>query len=309
MKAFQLIPLAFAATSILAAQEPAAPPAPPPSAAEQEPTGGGFRRVGEAPRSRAPEMRPTVLPDEITLPAGTIIALRVNDLLSSDRNQAGDQFTATLTQPIIGDGFVVARRGQMVAGRVAEAIRAGRAKGTSRLALELTEVQIADGQQVPVMTHLVQYAGGRSNGRDATAVGTTAGMGALIGAAASGGPGAGIGAAAGAAAAGLGVLLTRGRSTEVWPESQLTFRLTSPLRIHTERVPHAFLQIRQDDYEQPQQQLQRRPAPQSPSLWSGAYGYPYSYGYPMWGGPGLWFGSGSFYRGGYGGFGRVGRRR
>ena len=55
-----------------------------------------------------------------------------------------------------------------------------------------------------------------------TAVGTTAGMGALIGAAASGGPGAGLGAAAGAAAAGIGVLLTRGRSTEVWPEAQLT---------------------------------------------------------------------------------------
>lgn len=272
MKALTLISITFAAT-ILTAQEQAQPAAP----AEPQPSTGGFRRVGEAPRS---EMRPVVLPDQIVLPAGTIIALRVNDPLSSDRNQPGDQFTATLTQPVIGDGFVVARRGQMLAGRVAEAVRAGRAKGTSRLAIELTEMQVADGRQVPMVTQLVQFAGGTSKGRDATAVGTTAGVGAMIGAAAEGGAGAGIGAAAGAAAAGIGVLLTRGRATEIWPESQLTFRLVSPLTINTERAPHAFLQVRQDDYEQ-RQQLQRRPAQQPPTLWGG---------YPMWGGPGLWWG-------------------
>ena len=45
-----------------------------------------------------------------------------------------------------------------------------------------------------------------SQGRDATAIGTTTGIGAAIGAAAGGGTGAAIGAAAGAAAATIGVL-------------------------------------------------------------------------------------------------------
>lgn len=47
-------------------------------------------------------------------------------------------------------GVVIARRGQTVAGRVAEARKAGRAKGTSRLGIEITEVSLVDGEQLPV---------------------------------------------------------------------------------------------------------------------------------------------------------------
>ncbi len=36
----------------------------------------------------------------------------VNEPLSSDHNVSGDTFTATLTQPLIANGYVVARRGQ-----------------------------------------------------------------------------------------------------------------------------------------------------------------------------------------------------
>ena len=49
----------------------------------------------------------------------------MNQALSSDRNQEGDIFTATLTQPVVVNGVVVAQRGQTVMGRVAEATRPG----------------------------------------------------------------------------------------------------------------------------------------------------------------------------------------
>lgn len=232
----------------------------------------------------------------------------MNEPLSSDHNRAGDTFTATLAQPVVADGFIVARRGQTVAGRVAEAVKAGRAKGTSRLAIELTELGLADGQQMPVTTHLSEYTGGTSKGRDATALATTAGAGAAIGAAAAGGPGAGAGAAAGAAASVIGVLLTRGRATVVYPEATLTFRITAPLTINTERATHAFSQVRQEDYEP---RLQRRSSPTvmaPPPAYYGGFGWPY-FGSPLWYGgygfgPSVFIRTGPRFYGGRGGFRR-----
>ena len=114
---------------------------------------------------------------QIILPAGAWIKIRVDQPLSSDRSRAGDGFTGTLTQPIVADGYVIAHRGQTIEGRVTEAIKAGKAKGTSRLGLELVEVGLADGQQMAVRTQLVEYNGGTSVGRDVAAIGTTTGAG------------------------------------------------------------------------------------------------------------------------------------
>jgi len=123
-------------------------------------------------------------PSQLTLPAGTWISVHVDQTLSSDHNLPGDVFSVSLAQPLVANGFVVARRGQIMSGRVSEAVKAGRVKGTSRLALELTDVTLADGQNMPVRTQLVQSSGGTSNGRDAAAIGTATGVGAAVGAAA-----------------------------------------------------------------------------------------------------------------------------
>ncbi len=48
----------------------------------------------------APEARPSPpvqsVPDTLTVPAGTILLIRMNDYLSSDHSKIGDQFTAVL---------------------------------------------------------------------------------------------------------------------------------------------------------------------------------------------------------------------
>lgn len=233
--------------------------------------------------AQSPEPPPATQ-SQIVLPAGAWIKIRVDQSLSSDRNRTGDSFSGALTQPIVADGLIVAHRGQTIEGRVTEAIKAGRAKGTSRLGLELTEIGVADGQQIPVRTQLIEYNGGTSVGRDVAAIGTTTGTGAAIGAAAAGGFGAGMGAIAGAAASAIGVLATRGRATEIYPETVVTFRTLAPITISTERAPHAFQPVRQTDYER--QTLERRPAPPPrPSLYFGGYS-PYFYGpgyYGYWG--------------------------
>jgi hypothetical protein len=217
-------------------------------------------------------------PSQLMLPAGTWINARVDQALSSDRNLAGDEFSLTLTQPVVANGFVVARRGQTISGRVVDAVKAGRVKGTSRLALELTDLTLVDGEQVPLRTQLVKYSGGTSQGQDAIAIATATGVGAAAGAAADGGFGAGVGAAAGAAASTIGVLLTRGRATEVFPEAVLTFRTQDPITISTDRSALAFVPVRQEDYESPAPAHHPQLAKRSPGY--GGYSYPYPYPTP-----------------------------
>src|SRR5207244_729697 len=179
-------------------------------------------------------------PSTLTLPAGSWITVRLDEWLSSDRNRPGDAFTATLSQPLIANGRVIARRGQTVGGVVATAEKAGRVKGTSRLGLELTELSLVDGRQIQIKTTLLQSGGGTSVGRDVGAVGTTTAVGATIGAVADGGFGAGMGAIAGAAASAIGVLVTRGRPTVVYPEDVLTFRTKAPVTVSVESREDAF---------------------------------------------------------------------
>jgi hypothetical protein len=240
------------------------------------------------------------------LPVGTWVTIRVNEPLSSDRNQTGDAFSGTLMEPIVANGLLVARRGETVRGVVTEAQKAGRVSGVSHLKLELTEIQLADGRQIQVKSRLIDRRGNTSYGRDAAAIGTTTAVGAAIGAGVNGGVGAGVGAAAGLVVSTIGVMLTRGRPTIVGPETPLTFALETPLTLDNSQ--QTFQYASQQDYNG------RPPAPRpgyGPAYGPGAYGpppapyygyyapayaYPY-YAYPYWG-PSVYFGFG----------GRWGRR-
>lgn len=294
-----------------AANQPAEPPAPPADAQDQPgPPPQGPPAQGPAPQ--APPPAPRYAPSSITLPAGTWVTIRLNDFLSSDHNQNGDAFTGTLLEPIVSNGLLIARRGETVTGIVTEAKKAGRVSGTSRLGVELTGIQLADGRQIQVKTKFVERRGNTSYGRDAAAIGATTGVGAAIGAGVNGGVGAGVGAAAGLVASTIGVLLTRGRATVVGPETPLTFSMETPIVLDNSQ--QAFRYATQQDYNArttgapgPRPRpgygygpgVYRPPAPYYGGYYAPGYGYPYpyAYGYPYWG-PSLYFGFG----------GRFGRR-
>jgi hypothetical protein len=178
----------------------------------------------------------------------------------------------------------------------------------SQLAVELSEFVLVDGRQVPVRTELVQSSAGTSRGRDAVGVGTTTGIGAVIGAAAGGGEGAAIGAAAGAVAGIAGIFTTRGRSTELYPETLLTFRLQDPVTITTQEGQQAFRPVNQADYSgadgrrnAPQATRAVEAYPPPPYYYPpyyypgyGAYGF-YGYGPTVLVGPRVYFGGRGFY--------------
>jgi hypothetical protein len=266
-------------------QQAAPPPPPPPDQTGPLPPAAAPQYEQPAPPPQTyMRGRPANLPDALTIPAGTVIQVRTSDWLSSDRNKTGDEFIATLAQPIVVDGWVVMRRNQNIIGRVTDAKRAGRVKGVSRLQLDLSQLTLVDGQLLPVQTTLLNASAGTSNGRDAAAIGLTTGTGAAIGAAAAGGTGAAIGAGAGFVASVAGVLLTRGKPTIIPPEDVLTFRLENPVTISTVRSNVAFRAVTPQDY------AQTRPAPPRPRLVRpyppppyGYYAYPYGpYPYPAY---------------------------
>lgn len=260
---------------------------------------------------QAPVAAPT---GDLTLPAGTLITVRVNQPLSSDRNQVGDGFSAFIQQPLVANGFIVAGRGQSAIGRVTIAEKAGRVKGVSKLGVELGELTFVDGQQAPIRTELVEQRGETTQGRDAAGIATTTGVGALIGAGVNGGVGAGVGAAAGLVAGIAGVMLTRGHETAIFPEEVLTFRLKDAVTISTARSASAFQPVSLSDYQNGvgygngPHRARYSPYPGRPyaSPYYATYQNPYygfypgfGYGYGYYAGPSFYFRVGHYgsYRG------------
>ena len=189
--------------------------------------------VNVPPDSPAPPPPPP--PVQVTLRAGILISVRTVEGLSSERNQEGDTFTATLDQPLSVDGWVIAERGAHLEGKIVQSQRPRRVKGRSNLAIELTQLVTSDGQRIPIETEAFEKRGESSTGQDAAKIGAGAAIGAAIGAIAGGGKGAGIGAAAGGAVGAGDVVLTRGKPAALPAETHINFRLRNSVTI-TERT-------------------------------------------------------------------------
>jgi hypothetical protein len=189
-----------------AAPAPAQPPAPP--IAPSAPNSVADRSAG----------------DDVTIPAGQSLLVRMIDSVDSSKNHVGEIFHASLeTDLSVGDA-VVARKGADVYGRLAEAKEAGHLAGRSELQLELVKLVI-DGKEYPLVSSDYSLRGKGRGADTAKKVGGGAVLGAIIGGIAGGGSGAAIGAGVGSAA-GAGVqVFTRGQQVKVPSETLLEFRL------------------------------------------------------------------------------------
>lgn len=170
-------------------------------------------------------------PNTVTLPVGTAISIRLGEKISTNRNHAGDSFFATLDQPVVVDGFVIAERGERVEGRITEARTAGRIRGTPVLGVELTSLRTSDGQAIAI--HTAAYVRQESKGAFGPAgkIGGGAVIGAAVGAVAGAGVGAAIGAGVGTVAGAGTAFLTRRKPLVIPVETLVTFRLDRPVTI------------------------------------------------------------------------------
>jgi len=179
----------------------------------------------------------------VTIPAGTIVPVRITEALSSKDAQPNQVFHGSLAGDLIADGMVAVPHGASVTGRVVDAKDAAHFSGSSLLSIELTQINTKS-RQIPIVTDAYAKEGAGRGKNTAVKTGGGAAIGAIIGALAGGGKGAAIGAAAGGAT-GAGVnAVTRGQQVQIQPETLINFKLQSPITVTT---THTIGQVKSFD--------------------------------------------------------------
>ena len=149
--------------------------------------------------------------------AGTEIQVRLLGQLDTGKTEAGQEFSATLAQPVRLDNGMVWPTGTEVTGRVVEVVSSGRLSRPASITLQLTQIGNS-----PVETQTEQIDGQSHAGRNVGLIGGIAAVGAVLGGVAGGGKGAVIGAAAGA---GVGTATAAATGKQ-----EIVLRAETPLR-------------------------------------------------------------------------------
>jgi hypothetical protein len=158
----------------------------------------------------------------VTLPAGTLLLVRMTDTVSS-KSAPGASFATKLEYDLVADGTIVAKAGAVVYGKVQSATQARRAAGRSTLDLRLVQI-VPQGTPVPIVTSGYQQAGDASIKKVAKA----AAVGAVIG------NNTGNGSGSDGAAIGAGVaMLKPGETLTVQAGTLVEFTLTQPVTLPT----------------------------------------------------------------------------
>lgn len=222
------------------ANQPAVTPAPPPDQSggataapspTPQPGSNGAPAATPAPaRPNAQQAQAPAPPPPIVIPAGTHIAVRVQQDLGSAISQAGETFSATVVNSVDVDGQTAIPAGSAASGTVVAAKALGRFKGEAYLELRLDSVR-ADGSRYEVHTSTLERVQKGKGKRSAEFIGGGAGLGALVGGLAGGGKGALIGGLVGGGAGTAGAGLTGKKNIYIPAETTLTFRLSSPVHI------------------------------------------------------------------------------
>lgn len=167
-------------------------------------------------------------PYNLTVPAGTELAVRVNERIDVKHAVAGEHFTGEIVEPVMSNGAVLIPRGTPVRGRIDEAHRRGHFKGSSVLELRLVSMTL-NGNEYGLDTHDTVRSKKGKGKRSAGLIGGLTGAGMLIGGIASGGVGLAIGGASGAGAGTLLAGTTGNRDIVIPAESVVRFRLADQL--------------------------------------------------------------------------------
>jgi hypothetical protein len=169
-------------------------------------------------------------PRQITVPSGTLVAVRMIDSVDSETARQGETFKGSLDAPIVVDNETVFPKGSEVYVKLSKVESAGRVSGRSEIQLQLDRILV--GRKSYLLSSSTYVTTGASQaGRTAKTAGIGAAIGAAIGAISGGGKGAVIGGATGAGA-GAGVeAIRKGDQVRVDSETRLDFRLEDSLEV------------------------------------------------------------------------------
>ena len=151
-----------------------------------------------------------------TMPAGSRVRVRLQQAVSTEKNSPGDPFVATLDEPLMVNGKMLAPRGSQVEGLLTDVTDSGRVEGRASLTMVLRRLEVG-GKQYDLETQPLTLVAQSTKKKDAKVIAGSAAAGAVIGAIAGGGSGTGY------------VLATKGDPVAYGPETRFTFSLAGPL--------------------------------------------------------------------------------
>jgi hypothetical protein len=198
------IPLERAVSVEFAARSVPPPPPPPPSAV------------------RAPAT-------QVTIPAGTMLNVRLSQPIEVDVSRAGQTFKAVVDDPVMIGGAIVIPRGATAVIQAVQVQQSGTMKGSDKISLKLNSVAFG-GMVHQVATQYVEAKGKGEGKRTARKVGGGAGLGAVFGGIVGGGEGAAIGAAIGGVT-GAAVASGGEEHLQLPAETRLQFQLSAAVTI------------------------------------------------------------------------------
>jgi hypothetical protein len=164
------------------------------------------------------------------LPAGTVLMVRMIDDVDSERDRVGQEFRASIDEPVTVNGTVIVPRGADVVVKLVDDKEAGKLSGRTELTMDLVSVKV-DGRRIDINTSEVTKRGDSQTKRTAGLGAGGAALGAVIGAIAGGGKGAAIGAVSGAGAGAAVGVMTRGSKVRVPSETRLEFTTQYPVKL------------------------------------------------------------------------------
>lgn len=222
---------------LVCAQEPAGPQTSPP--------------LPQVPAQTVAQPRPATS-EKIRIPAGTRVAVVLENGISTRGAKAGDSVYFHTSFPITQSNHVIIPVGSYLRGELIESKRPGHVKGRGEFRMRLDTLIFPNGYTVDLnatprtadsggketMDSEGKITGAGGKGKDAQTVAETTAAGAGIGAIAGRAKGLGIGAGVGALA-GLGaVLLTRGPEAELPRGSTLDIVLEHELALDSSQIQY-----------------------------------------------------------------------
>jgi hypothetical protein len=164
------------------------------------------------------------------LPSGSEISVRLIESIDSERNKEGDEFRASLEDPITIGNDVVVKKGADARVKLVNEQESGKFSGKAGLTVQLVSITV-DGKLVRVNSSDVSEYSGSRGARTAKSAAAVGAVGAIIGAIAGGGKGAAIGAGAGAAAGAGAQTVMKGQQVRIPSETVLTFTTQRPTQL------------------------------------------------------------------------------
>jgi len=168
-------------------------------------------------------------PASVTIPAGTVLDVRLTEPIHVDFATAGATYRSVLDDPVMMHGRVVIPRGAHVVLQAVAVKQSGRLKGSDKITLKANSLSFG-GMRYEIVTTYVQTKGKGEGKRTAKKVGIGAGVGAALGGIFGGGSGAAIGAAIG----GGGGAVVANQDSEhltIPPETRLQFQLNAAVTV------------------------------------------------------------------------------